>query len=149
MSPQFEDDPGRFIEIYRYRIFILKGLISTIPQHFQDWVEFLEALDKMDLLYHDILKADNHMIRLQEYLLEMSRCNIGWYQQLLNMKLVDDLMEISSYNLNSFASKYMKELRATARDTPISAPKVPHPNDIGPCNGLFPSNVSTKVYVTS
>jgi hypothetical protein len=37
------------------------------------------------------------------------------------MNLVNELMDISSYSLNSFASKYLKELRPTAHDTPISA----------------------------
>ena len=121
MSLQFEEDPGKFIEIYNYRITILKSLISTIPLHFHDWLEFLAALDNMNLLYDDILRADNHVIRLQQYLLEMSRCNVGWYQQLLSMNLVNELMDISSYSLNSFASNYLKKLRATAHDTPISA----------------------------
>jgi hypothetical protein len=121
MSLQFEEDPGKFIEIYNYRITILKSLISTIPLHFHDWLEFLAALDNMNLLYDDILRADNHVIRLQQYLLEMSRCNVGWYQQLLSMNLVNELMDISSYSLNSFASNYLKELRARAHDTPISA----------------------------
>jgi hypothetical protein len=148
MLLQFEEDPGKFIEIYNYRITILKSLISTIPQHFHDWMEFLAALDNMNLLYDKILRADNHVIHLQEYFLEMSRCNVGWYQQLLSMNLVKELMDISSYSLNSFASNYLKKLRETAHDTPISAPKIPHPHDIGPHNGLFPSNVSTKVYVS-
>jgi hypothetical protein len=109
--------PADLVKIYRTRTDALKELIRKIPRSFEDWSSFRQVHEygypnpDYDNLFHKILQADQHLTDLKELYHTLCSSNMDWYDQLLQFRLINQVSDLSLYDLDSFATNWMSELR--------------------------------------
>jgi len=175
--------PAPFVKVYLERIDTLRELIRKIPPSFEDWSSFLQAQHYVyatpidDDLFHKILQVNQHLIDLREFYKNKCRNDLDWYHQIVRLRLENQVSDLSSYDLDSFAIGWMTELRAMPVRTirfsddierynemesddgePYAGMEDTEPQshdlepndwreDRGPYDGMFPSNVNRAPFV--
>jgi hypothetical protein len=110
--------PARFVKVYIERKDTLRELICKIPRSFEDWSSFLQAQHYAyacpieDDLYHKILQVHQHLTDLQQIYINKCRNDLDWYRQIVRLRLENQVSDLSSYDLDSFAIGRMHQLRA-------------------------------------
>ena len=109
--------PADLVKIYRARTDTLKELIRKIPRSFEDWSSFRQvheydyANPDADNLFHKILQVDQHLKDLQQFYQESCSYDMDWNDQLLQqLHLINQVSDLSSYELDSFATNWISEL---------------------------------------
>jgi hypothetical protein len=110
------NDPGKFIERYRYATAMMRRLINLVSEHFEYWEAFkvmviVEKDPYCVALFKRILRVYAKIRKICDYYIEKSRDDKLWYSWLLDNGLAGDLIILESYDIYLFASNVMSELR--------------------------------------